>query len=218
MKRLPGRIALLFTMLAISALGAMRVHAQFDGMGMMRGIQYGPLVMLSHREVQKELSLTKPQSENLKKLQNEQTEAFKKLSKDAQGGHDPSKAMAMSKEVETMNAEYATKAQEILTEEQRKRLFEIRIQAMGFQAAFDPDVQMALAVTDAQKESFKSLYPAYFQEMMASMRGIRTSVNLKSKLDTEYREKVAKILTDEQNAKLKMLEGTPFKDLKKING
>ena len=218
MKRLQGSVALLLTLFVVSVLGAMRAQAQFDAMSMMRGAQFGPLIILSHQEVQKELNLTKPQRESLKKLQKEQTEAFQKLGKDAQGGGDPSKAMAVSKEMETMNAEYTAKAQELLTEEQRKRLLEIRIQVMGFQAAFDPEVQTALAVTDAQKESLKPLYSSYFQALMASVRDIRNAGGAKGKLDTEYKEKVAKILTDDQNAKWKTLEGAPFKDLKKVTG
>ena len=218
MKRLQGSVALLLTLFAVSALCAMRAQAQFDVMSMMRGAQYGPLIILSHQEVQKELNLTKTQRESLKKLQKEQTEALTKLSKNAQGGADPSKAMAMSKEMETMNAEYATKAQELLTEDQRKRLLEIRIQVMGFQAAFDPEVQTALAVTDTQKESLKPLYSSYFQALMSAVQDIRNAGGAKGKLDAEYKEKVAKILTDDQNAKWKTLEGAPFKDLKKVTG
>ena len=201
--------------------GAAVAQSPFDIGGMMRGVQYGPLMVLSYREVQKELKLDKSQTEALKKLQKEQIDAGKKLTGDKQGS-DPTKALGLSQQMQEQNAEYSQKAQSLLTDDQRKRLSEIRVQIMGVQALFEPEIQTALALTDVQKENIASLSSEYTQAKMRAVQEMGQNIfGGKGKMDAvnnEYKEKVAKILTAEQNAKFKEMEGAPFKDAKKLSG
>jgi hypothetical protein len=197
---------------------AARAHAQFDPLGMMRDMQYGPMVLLIRPEVQKELKLNRSQNDTLRKLQKEYMSETQKLLKNMQRD-EPAKALEMSKQVDALQTAYEKRALEPLSEEQRKRFSEIRIQALGAQAAFDPEIQTALAVTDSQKEKLTPLSREYNVSLLRMLQEARDPGKVKKAreaLSTEYKAKVAAILSAEQNTQLKAMEGAPFKDVAKL--
>ena len=210
-------IVLIIAMLGILCAAAF-AQAPPDVMSMVRGMQYGPMTLLSRPEVSKELKLNKTQTEAIRKLQKEFGAENSKRMKDAQAG-DPAKMMDMFKEMQAVQADYTKRALEPLDEGQRKRFEQIRLQVLSAQAAFDPDVQAALEVTDSQKHSLSALSREYNHgslRMVSAASDPGKMRKMRDALNTEFSAKVTDILTADQNAKYKELQGPPFKDVDKL--
>lgn len=201
------------------ARGAQAQFDQFDVMGMMRGMQFGPLTLLTVPQVRKELKLSKAQDADLKKLQSEHADALKKSTKAAQSSGDPTKMMEMAKEMETLQAGYGKRALELMDEAQRKRFGEIRVQVMGFRALLDKEIGTALTVTDGQKASLSVLDREYLQAYGKMVqRNARTIMRDKEALMAEYKAKALQVLSAEQGARFTAMEGAPFKDAAMLVG
>ncbi|MBC8104235.1 MAG: hypothetical protein H7Z41_16795 [Cytophagales bacterium] len=215
MKRLMTLFAFLVLLVAAPA------QAQFDLMGgqfdlaSMQRMQFEPIRMLSQPPVEKELKLDKSQKEAVKKLLKENVEAIKEEAKEGPN-RDLEKVTARQNE---LNA----RAKALLREDQRKRLAEIHVQALGDEAVFDPEIQAGLSLTAPQKTSLAEVSKQNSMARLNMMKGVSifNTGGIKKKQDAaaaEMREKTAKILTTEQKTRLKTMEGAPFKDLKKITG
>lgn len=158
-----NRLAALLGVLFMLLLFAGRSNAQFPGRapamnpsGMMRDMKFGPLALLARSKVQKELKLNKSQNEAVKKLQKEQATIFSEKTKGGRGG-DTAQMMETIKQVQAAHVEPGTRAKAVRTDEQRQRLGEIRLQAMGLEAFQDPEVQTALGMTPDQKTNLSAL-------------------------------------------------------------
>lgn len=118
---------------------------------------------------------------------------------------------AMQQRQEEARKELAT----ILNESQMKRIGEIRVQLAGTRAVMQPDVQKTLNITTEQITKISDLQAkqgeanrALFQNQDLSQEDRRTRMENNNKiLDAE----ILKVLTADQNAKLKALGGKPFK-------
>ena len=206
--------ALLFVFTAAGAAApapAPTAANPFDFMGMMRGMQFGPLALLRHPDVRKEMRLSKAQEGDLKKLQKEYEDALKAITREAQGGGDTTKMLELAKQTEALETAFGRRALELLDEAQRKRLSEIRVQALGFRALLDPEIATALAITGEQKTGLSVLDREFMQGMAKVMRSGRTMKRDKAALLKEYKAKAAEILSAEQNTRFAAMEGAPFK-------
>lgn len=122
--------------------------------------------------------------------------------------------MAMAKRQEEARKELAT----VLTEAQMKRIGEIRVQLAGVRAVMQPDMQKSLNLTTEQITKISDLQTkqrAANQALGEKVRNqemtredvMKSMENNNKILDAE----IAKVLTAEQNAKLKEMGGKPFK-------
>ncbi len=223
------RLCVLVGVLLVLPLFIGQSHAQFPGMdpsmnltGMMRDMQFGPLALLSRSEVQKELKLNKSQIKEVEKLQKEQSTSFNDRIKGKRSDpNDTAQMMQTMKEIQVIQTDLSSRAKALLTDEQRQRLGEVRLQAMGLQAFQDPELQTALAMTPDQKTSLSALNSEYMLVKANIKPNIFNAGSYKKKMEArekEYQEKSVKILTADQNSLLKKMQGEPYKDLKKITG
>jgi len=185
----------------------------FGGFG--RGPQAGSMLLLN-RGVQDELKLTDEQKAELKKVQDEQREAFQKL-RDA--GGDRAKAQEIMQKAREDMTKAADKVKANLKPEQAKRFKQIQIQVGGLTALNLPEVQKDLNLTDKQKSEIKSIQEdaqkdarelfqgagrggnrGQFQELMQKVQ----------KLNEEAMDKALGVLTTEQKQTLKELQGPKF--------
>lgn len=118
---------------------------------------------------------------------------------------------AMAKRQEEARKELAT----VLTEAQMKRIGEIRVQLAGVRAVMQPDMQKSLNLTTEQITKISDLQTkqreanmALFQNQDLSQEDRRTKMENNNKvLDSE----IVKVLTADQNSRLKAMGGKPFK-------
>src|SRR4029077_11046877 len=120
-----------------------------------QGGRGGGVNLLTNKSVQEELKITKEQKEKIdeasKKIQEKYRDDFAKL-RDLQGDERREKGAALQKQV----TEELTKAAD-LTSEQKKRYGQIQLQQLGTRAFTTADVQKQLNLTDAQKETIKTV-------------------------------------------------------------
>ena len=124
----------------------------------------------------------------------------------------------LSKDMQALNEDAKKQIDAILTDDQKKRIHEIQIQAAGNSAIMDKDVQASLDLTDEQKTKIETLNKNA-QEAQASLRQKMQDGSLDrqeafttmQKNNDTLKEELGKVLTDAQKAKLKELGGAPFK-------
>jgi len=182
-------------------------------MGM--GMGGGMMMLAQAKSVQEELKLSDDQTKKLTELSQKQREAMREMFQGGGGGDRDE----MRKKMEEMNKANEKAMAEILKPDQVRRLKQISLQVteknFGMSALLgSPDVQAELKVTDEQKEILRGLRDD-MMKMMGELRDAGGSPDeMREKMD-EFRksanQKVTKLLTDDQKAKLKEMQGEPFK-------
>ncbi len=112
------------------------------GFGFGRG---GDAALLQMEAVQKELDLTSEQKEKLVALRPDRG-SFQNLSQEER-----------QKRIEELAKKTAETVKSVLTEQQQKRLAELRLQREGASAITRPEVAKKLSLDDAQKEKIKKI-------------------------------------------------------------
>lgn len=170
------------------------------------------VMLLGRTDVQRDLALTTEQRDKLQAMQDEMRSKMREMFQGGGGGGADTQD-AMRTLMESTQKEVAA----ILTPAQMKRLGEIRIQLMGARAAMDPEVQKSLGVTADQKTRLDRLMTG-MQEANAAVRARMQNGDLSREegmasmtRNTEVlNAEIAKVLTEEQNAKLKEMGGKKF--------
>lgn len=196
MKRLQCICAIL--LLATCAL------AQF-GLSSMSKMQSSPAMALLRTDIKKELKLRKDQESQINQIEKDLSSAMSPTR-----GNDPTSLSSPLAKIDEANV----KVMAVLDDTQRQRLFEIRLQMQGPPSVLDPDVSRSLALTDDQTGSIKTLDTTYLSEALRVVQdhpGKGTMEKI-AKMRDDRDEKILKVLTDEQRAKFKEMQGTPFKD------
>lgn len=187
-------IALLATCLVASQAQAQPEGGR--GAGMWGMISRG--MLLRQEAVQTELGITAEQKE---KFRAEVGERLRDAAAGAGGFRDlsPEERQERMEERRAQMAEEDGKIAGILTDAQKARLEQIRVQALGAGILMDPKISEQLGITADQREEFRSLW----QEMREEGRG-----------DGSRREamtaKAMEILTPDQKSKLEALRGPAF--------
>jgi Spy/CpxP family protein refolding chaperone len=193
--------------LAVVAMTATPAWAQRQrqrgGFGFFRG--GSELMLLRQKSVQDELKVTEDQVKKVTELAEKQRGAFgelRNLSREER-----------QKKIEERSKENAKALAEILKPEQVKRLKQISLQQQGARAINNPEVATALNLTAEQKEKVKSIGEEAAKEMRELFQGGNREEARKEMADLRKstEEKVQGVLTTEQKAKLKELQGEPFK-------
>jgi hypothetical protein len=163
------------------------------------------LLMLRQKSVQKELNVSPELAKKVADFTHQQHEKFSGVFK---LGEDDRKQKLM--ELQKENKQFL---EENLSAEQRKRLFQITLQATGLHELNRPEVAETLNLTAEQQEKFKELQKEHRKQLeeIIHPRGRATRNDKLAKLREDTRTKVQAILTDEQKAKVRDLVGEPFK-------
>lgn len=100
-----------------------------------------------------------------------------------------------------------------MTTPQERRFTEVLLQMEGNLALQDPAVQRALNITSGQKKSIREL-TAKHNETLMNLRfrsdDQQASESARAQLSKDLDEDLGKLLSDEQVAKLKALQGKEF--------
>jgi Spy/CpxP family protein refolding chaperone len=197
------RLVFLGTVLAFACSTAL-AQPPFGGPFGGRG---NPAMLLRQESVQKELKVTDDQLKKIEDLSEQMREKFQ----EAFGLEGEER----NKKMQELRQENDKALAGILKPDQLKRLKQISYQQQGAMAVADPEVAKALQLSDAQKEVIRKAN----QEMGAQMRELFTpgsppdeeARKKMTELRTATADKIMKSLTSEQKAKLKELQGPPFK-------
>lgn len=200
-------------------------------MGMM-GNRQGNFEMLSRTDVQKDLKMTSEQTARVAQIREEMRDEMRGMMQDGAAMGD---RVAMQEMMQQLNAKYDRAVLEVLDENQKKRLGEIRIQLMGIRAITDREVQKSLDFTNPQQAKVNSAQRRYQEAMNELMQGMRPPRGgggapgeggqrggMRGEMSPEMMESIEKInktfddelkaiITPEQDAKLKAMGGAEFK-------
>lgn len=189
----------LFTLTVLSALSVSAPSfAQEDGGGrrLGSGRVLSAVMLLRQEAVQAELDLSAEQKEKIAALGERLRNAGGNLREMSQ--EERQQWMAEMQERMAKADDYV---REFLSEDQVRRLQQIRVQALGLNAASDPAVAKELGITDEQREKMQNLVRELREGGAAGGREA-----LREKME----QAVGGILTAEQKEKLEQLRGERF--------
>jgi hypothetical protein len=182
------------------ALAQQRQGRGFGGMGL------GTLFYLTQKSVQEELKMSDEQIKKVTELQEKQREAF-------QGLRDLSQEERRTKMQENAKAQSEAIAK-LLDAKQLKRAKQIALQQQVSRAlAFtlnNEEIAKELKITDEQKDKIRDIQMKSFEELRDLGRD-EEAAKKRQEVMKATNEKVMGLLTDEQKAKLKEMQGEPFK-------
>lgn len=206
------------------------------------GTQDTFVTVLTNKDLQTEVKVTDAQKEKFKSISEKQQEMQKKNFEgmkdkfaDAKGDKDKMTELftAMQKEGEKVTAEVKKLVEAELTADQKKRLKQIYVQALGVNAFTNEEVLKDLGATDAQKGTLKTLTTDFTKDVGEVRKDIfgdkggfggfgkqdpekTKEFNTKrDKLTKETMGKVTELLTDDQKKKWADMTGEAF-DLAKL--
>ena len=165
-----------------------------------------PLMLLSNKDVQKDVNLTADQVKKVNKETNYQRLARQELRDLEEKKRD--------KRAEELNRESDEFLAKVLTPEQAKRLRQISLQVDGPQSFGKPDVAKELALSEEQKQTVMEIQGDMVKKIQAmlELRGDREeAMKKRSEILRSANEKMKGLLTAEQKAKWKEMTGEPFK-------
>jgi hypothetical protein len=167
-----------------------------------RGFGGGTLFLLTQKSVQEELKLSGEQVKMVTELQEKQRESF-------QGLRDLSQEERQTKMQEITKVQNEAIAK-ILKPDQLKRAKQIALQQQGPRAVNNEEVAKALKVTDEQKEKMREIQRESF-EKLRELGFDEDKAKEREALQKETNGKMMAVLSSEQQAKLKEMQGEPFK-------
>jgi len=189
--------------------------------GGMRNMQSSPVMLLGMEEVRKELKLEDDAMEKLSDLaedfQADMREEVMAIMQDA--GDDREGAMKeVAEVVKEMSEDVMKEVKGMLNDKQMKRLNQLHVQRMGFNALMDASIKKELKITDEQTEKIEKAMADAQSEMREAMMEMRESGSFDREAFAEMRqesnEKMAaigdKVLNDDQKKKLKEMKGEKF--------
>ena len=199
MKRLT-QIALVAAVAAMAASPALAQQRGFGGFG------GNTVMLLGQKSVQEELKLSDEQVKQVEELSAKQREAF-------QGFGDLSQEERRTKMQEMTKANDKALAK-ILKSAQYKRVEQIALQQQTSRAlAFtlnNEEIAKELKITDEQKEKIREIQAKSREEMQGIERNEEGFKKMQEIMKASN-DKVKGVLSAEQKAKLKEMEGEPFK-------
>jgi hypothetical protein len=199
-------------------------QGQFQGRGMQGGMmQMSPVFLLMRNDVQDDLKLTAEQRTRLGELQRQQQESMRGMG--GRGGGGGGDFQQMREEMQRRQQEMERQVNQILTADQQKRLKEISIQLAGARAVLNEDVQKELGLTAEQRQRIQDLMQRQQEANRALMQQARDGGIEREELQTRMRNnenalntEIGKVLTAEQNEKLKAMGGAPFRATEQPRG
>lgn len=197
MKRLM-QITLVVAILAVALRPALAQERQRPRGGFGGGL----IFLLGQKSVQEELKLSGEQIKQVQELAEKQ-----RANRPNFQGLDREEIQKKMAELRKAENEALAK---ILKPEQLKRVKQISVQQQGVRAVFNEDVAKALKITDEQKDKFREIQRHAFEEMQGLGRD-EEGFKKRQEIMKATNEKMMGVLTAEQKAKLKEMQGKPFK-------
>lgn len=168
-----------------------------------------PATLLGNKSVQDELKLTADQKDAIKKIVEERNKAFQKAREDMDFGAMREAGQKATKALAKVKAD--------LKPAQAKRLKQIYLQVAGAGALANPEIQKDLGLKDKQKDESKDTLANLQKEAQGLFRGaagdrekMAEAFKKMQDLNKKAQEKITKVLTDEQQKKLKEMKGPKF--------
>jgi|GEM_PF-6268027 len=207
--------------IVLAALTVALTQAQYDAMGMAQKMRTSPLALMAMGDIRKELKLTGDQNKQVEQIQKDHMKKMADLQKAARAeGTAGFMGLSKSMQEETDKSSQAILA--LFTPEQSKRFTEIQLQVAGPISLGEPELQKALALTPDQiakveqiKKDANDKIMALVQPGQRNASGSEMMKKLKA-IHVERDAALLKLLTDEQAAKYKELQGTPSPAAKKL--
>jgi Spy/CpxP family protein refolding chaperone len=199
-------LAAAVVVMAVSPALAQEQQRQRQRGGGFGGFGGGTLFLLTQKSVQEELKLSDEQVKKVTELQEKQREGF-------QGFQDLSQEERRTKMQEMTKAQNEAIAK-LLKPEQLKRAKQISLQQqVRFGIAFvvsNEEIAKELKITDDQKAKLEEIRGKMREEMQGLGRD-EEGAKKRQEIMKATNEKVEGVLTAEQKAKLKELQGEQFK-------
>jgi hypothetical protein len=189
--------------------------AQFDVGGMMRKMKTAPIMLVTNPEIKKDLKLNGEQSKKVDSINKEYLKKVQENTK-GRGGQDMASAMAMTKTLEEAQDNASKAVLEVLNPDQTKRLKEIQLQALGTAALYEEETQKELGLTEEQVGKIQEWKGGEMNRMMELAQAGRDGPKKMKAMKENEEATLLKILTPEQAAKLKEMQGKPNSAAKKI--
>lgn len=192
--------------------------------GMMRG--GGESSLVRRADVQKELGITEEQKTKLEEMATKEREArraaFQNRSNDnggaATGGGQQGRRGFDPAEMAKQRAEQHKALAAILDAKQMKRLGELALQQQGARALGQEDTQKALGLSADQVAKIKDIQTKEREAMQSLMEKMRnqelTREEMQASMEKNNKalgDELTKVLTSDQAAKFKEMQGAPFK-------
>jgi len=174
------------------------------------------LHLLVAARVQQELRLTDPQIAELRRLHREET--TKQLSlRLSMGGSQGAKRSDVQGDADQLRDETRSAMMKVLDAPQRARFRQLALQVVGVRVFREEDVAAALNLTDEQKQRQAKADQTYAEEAQTLLDACRDKTIHPSlytakigELNSQHRQNLEAVLTDEQRARLRTLRGDPF--------
>jgi Spy/CpxP family protein refolding chaperone len=203
-------------------------------MGGMQGMQNNQMFLLMREDVREDLKLSADQQARLTELVQNRMQGMMGRGGQGQGGQGQrgqggqgqrgqggqgqrGQGGQMGEEMQRMQAELNREINAILTPEQQTRLRQISIQLQGPRAVLNPEVGSQLNLTEAQQTRIRELMQRHREANQSVMQRVRSGeIEMQQAMETTRRNdealgaEIAKVLTPEQAAKLKAMEGSKF--------
>ncbi len=201
------RMALPLVAVVVMTLCTSSAEAQ-RGRGMWGRNGDSLLNLLMNEKVQKELSFVDDQADMVEELQNEYREEMRFMFEDMRNNNDGGDRQEMfdkmREKMKGMNNDFDSKAEELLIEDQIKRLKQLQNQSRmrgGLERALENEsFRDSLGITDEQMEELK--------EKAEEVR--EWSTEQFNRIRKEAQDKVLSVLTADQRKKIKDMTGDEF--------
>jgi Spy/CpxP family protein refolding chaperone len=207
------------------ATGSAMAQRQQPGQGGRGGANLMGQV-LTNADLQKELKVTDEQKGKFKDVAAKQAEVTKKMRDLFTGGGAPDRAKMTELRTETTKVQEEVKkvTEDTLTSEQKKRIKQIEIQAMGLRAFSNEEVVKELKITDEQKTKIKEVVDANQKELRDAGLGfgrpmggqqpdaekLAADRKKRAEMTEKAMEKVSATLTEEQKKTWTEMTGPKF--------
>jgi hypothetical protein len=182
--------------------------------GQRRACRYLPL--LREARIHRELRLTGPQIDQLNQLDRQQMSKQLALLT-APGETRQAKETEGQAQVEQLRAETAAAKLKVLDAQQAARYRQLALQAAGIRLFKEVDVVATLKITDEQKKRLASAEQAYDQETKELLDACRDKTihprlypEKLGELTKQCKRNLEAVLSDEQKACLRQMQGEPF--------
>jgi hypothetical protein len=204
MKRLVGIAVALVAALVLA--GSASAQGGKKGKG---GGDFGRIMLLANKDVQKDLKLGDEQVAKIKELSDKQAEIFKGFQ-----DLDKEEKAARFKQMKEIGADFK-KVIDDLTPEQTTRLKQLQIQQQGAGALFNPMISEKLDLSEEQQSKLKEMFKDSMQKRFALFKEFKEDKEGTTKklaeLTKELNAEAMKILSDDQQTKFKEMQGPAFK-------
>jgi hypothetical protein len=203
-----GLVVLVTTATAQERQG--RGGAGGPGAGAFGGAAGGKVALVQIQQVQQELELNDDQKKQVREISEKVREASPRRAQGATGEGDRAQRRDQMQMVSRVVAEQEKKLDEVLNEDQRKRLEEISLQLTGVRALSRDEVAGKLNLSDQQKEKLQSMLREQRGQAGRGEGQQRPNLAAMRERRQQTEQQMLEVLTEEQKQKWEELKGKPF--------